>query len=593
MSKNELYNTDNSSLALCLSGGGLRATFFHLGVIKALRQHKIDDHTLLHKVREIYSVSGGSIIAAHMIKNWEKYCGTDEEFERAAEELCKFANYDLRGRIIRRWVLSLVFVIPRLLGGSRTYWLAKEYEHLFEKSNLADFYKPGVVKKRPILHILTTSFKTGELCSFSPEGFEVNQRDSTGKITLLKTQADMLNLSYAVAASSAFPPLFPPIKLTSNMLGAPLDAEFMFPIYLSDGGVFDNLGFEKFNFTHLNLGSGGEGANVVLLSNAGSSFRSDMKNSFYGVISRNVRATDIMMRRVAENTEERASQMTSASVVDVRIGKTVNDGTLPITTQQRLRFVRTDLDRFSPKLVQMLVEHGFRVGKQALIDKGYILNELTDQTQPLVDNKVFDLEAQRAARRSLGNFNLRDWTTYLLIILLIVFVCTSGKIGWAAWMTKAAEKGERDALIKYNRELSDKVAASDQSQARIEILEAKISELSKKLPATTLPSPNTQVDPNQYHVWIQFAGSIKREEMIAFGQKINSTWPNIPGADRGGERTRLADGRNEVRYGPLSDKKAAEKLTEDIVNTGFFGPMNQPKQNSQIPSGSLEIWVSR
>jgi predicted acylesterase/phospholipase RssA len=52
-----------SESALCLSGGGLRATFFHFGVVKALA-----DADRLKNIKHIISVSGGSILAGHMIR---------------------------------------------------------------------------------------------------------------------------------------------------------------------------------------------------------------------------------------------------------------------------------------------------------------------------------------------------------------------------------------------------------------------------------------------------------------------------------------------------------------------------------------------
>jgi hypothetical protein len=86
---------------LCLSGGGFRATLFHLGVIRALR-----DYGLLGRVARIYSVSGGSILAAHLVLKWERYTGTEDTFRETAQELIDFVRSDLRGRLVRRWVVA-------------------------------------------------------------------------------------------------------------------------------------------------------------------------------------------------------------------------------------------------------------------------------------------------------------------------------------------------------------------------------------------------------------------------------------------------------------------------------------------------------
>src|SRR5262245_5512597 len=88
-------------IGLALSGGGFRATLFHLGLIRFLYEAG-----LLSQVTHITSVSGGSIIAAHLGLNWDRYTGTDEEFQAAASELIAFIRLDVRNRIVRRYPLA-------------------------------------------------------------------------------------------------------------------------------------------------------------------------------------------------------------------------------------------------------------------------------------------------------------------------------------------------------------------------------------------------------------------------------------------------------------------------------------------------------
>ena len=56
-----------SGIALCLSGGGYRAMLFHLGTLKRLNELQ-----MLPELRRISSVSGGSILAAHVGLHWDK-----------------------------------------------------------------------------------------------------------------------------------------------------------------------------------------------------------------------------------------------------------------------------------------------------------------------------------------------------------------------------------------------------------------------------------------------------------------------------------------------------------------------------------------
>src|SRR6476659_3369659 len=110
---------------LCLSGGGFRATLYHLGVISALR-----DIDLLSGVKEIFSVSGGSIVAAHLLLNWKKYNSkSGDEFRQIAGELIAFIRSDVRGRLIRRWVLA--GCMPRY---RRVNQLIAAYDDLYEKA---------------------------------------------------------------------------------------------------------------------------------------------------------------------------------------------------------------------------------------------------------------------------------------------------------------------------------------------------------------------------------------------------------------------------------------------------------------------------
>ena len=74
-----------SRMGLALSGGGFRATLYHLGVIRFLR-----DAGALNRVSHMTSVSGGSIAAAHLVMNWDRYTGSDEEFDQAADQLLAF-----------------------------------------------------------------------------------------------------------------------------------------------------------------------------------------------------------------------------------------------------------------------------------------------------------------------------------------------------------------------------------------------------------------------------------------------------------------------------------------------------------------------
>jgi len=99
----ELVPDGGQRIELALSGDGFRATLYHLGVIRYL--HEVG---LLGRVSHVCSVSGGSIIAAHLVLNWERYTGNSDDFDASARELVEFTLSDLRGSIVLSWLFSFL-----------------------------------------------------------------------------------------------------------------------------------------------------------------------------------------------------------------------------------------------------------------------------------------------------------------------------------------------------------------------------------------------------------------------------------------------------------------------------------------------------
>lgn len=90
---------------LALSGGGFRATLFHLGVIRYLCETG-----RLEEITHIASVSGGSILAAHLVMNWSDYKNKDpRSFGNSAQKIIDFVQRDVRGRVFRFWLFVRFF----------------------------------------------------------------------------------------------------------------------------------------------------------------------------------------------------------------------------------------------------------------------------------------------------------------------------------------------------------------------------------------------------------------------------------------------------------------------------------------------------
>jgi predicted acylesterase/phospholipase RssA len=230
----------SNKFGLALSGGGLRGCLYHLGIVRFLH-----DVGILPQVTHITAVSGGSIFAAHLALNWDRYNGSANDFDAAASDIISFVRLDVRNRILRRFPLAIPLRWSlRLLGRtsrklSRTGLLEYHYEkYLYGQRSLFE------LPEKPQLHILATNLSEGCLCSFHRNGLLMVRRQQKSRFRIDRIHIGLATVPMAVTASSAFPGFFPPLELTAVEVGANV-GEFGRQAY-TDGGVYDNLGVRMF-----------------------------------------------------------------------------------------------------------------------------------------------------------------------------------------------------------------------------------------------------------------------------------------------------------------------------------------------------------
>jgi predicted acylesterase/phospholipase RssA len=355
--------TAQGRIALCLSGGGFRATFFHLGVIRLLR-----DASLLEMVTDVFSVSGGSIIAGHLARRWSDYVNppadqldrlavsdvleSDRKFHQAATELIRVGLADLRGRIARRWLL-LGWLLPRF---RRTRQLELHLSRLYGNIQLG-----MLPEDAPAFRFLSTSLTTGDCCFFSRNGYTILRRDGTRQ----SFPATHVALGRAVAASAAFPPVFPPLAFEPRELHAE-GHDISYTERLADGGVFDNTGLWALEREVADKTI--EPVTFVIVSDASMGFDWKVRPTYSGILRRNVRASDILMERVAGL--QRVNNIGQTPVFWLSLHDLITasyaGALLPFQTQDpgdqaQLKFVRTDLDVFGSNVIRALVMHGYEV----------------------------------------------------------------------------------------------------------------------------------------------------------------------------------------------------------------------------------------
>ena len=250
--------TPTPGIALALSGGGFRATLFHLGSL-----WRLNEMGWLPKLKVITSVSGGSITAGYLGVRWKVLDFNDQgvaaNFEEAiVKPLRKFCQgtYDI-------WAGALG-LLPGVGGGDV---VAESYrEHLFGDATLQDL--PDETKA-PRFILYATSLQTGASVRFSKtflRDYKVGRIDNP-----------TVPLSKAVAASSAFPPVLSPVNVEANPGDWSREEGNVYHddpalkerLVLTDGGVYDNMGLEAVFDRY----------ETVLVSDAGAPFELDRSPS--------------------------------------------------------------------------------------------------------------------------------------------------------------------------------------------------------------------------------------------------------------------------------------------------------------------------
>jgi predicted acylesterase/phospholipase RssA len=428
-------------IGLALSGGGFRATLFHLGLIRFLR-----DADILRQVTHITSVSGGSIMAAHLALHWDRYTGSPEEFDKAAAHLLDFIRLDVRNRIVRRFPLGLLLRWPRRILGlsnrqlTRTGLLERQYQqHLYGDKSLFE------LPQAPELHILATNLSEGCLCSFNRDGLWMMQQQG-GRPEIERVRIGLMTVPMAVAASSAFPGFFPPLELTGRDVGA-RGGEFVRQAY-TDGGVFDNLGVRMYRWLTPLL-TGDKALDGVLVSDVGKAFEVQLNSRAGGLVRTAMRASDILMDRVWQLENENFQDtfgFVFARFTDV-VGLHEDATALHPEVQRQTANIRTDLDAFSHLEISCLIRHGYCMGRKACRSRPDLFtaelptnppwdpvppanipqNAATSGDGMIQEPAAATIQAralQQSASRTIWRnlFRLRDWTSYIYVPLLFLLL---------------------------------------------------------------------------------------------------------------------------------------------------------------------------
>jgi NTE family protein len=221
--------TPESGVGLCLSGGGYRAMLFHVGAL-----WRLNEAGYLPSLDRVSSVSGGSITAGVLAQGWTSLEFDSENVAQAFGSKVVEPIRRLAGRTLDARAIATGVALPRVSVGDRI--VSAYRDHLFGTFGLQD------LPDTPRFVFNATNLQSGALWRMEKR----RMRDwRVGEVP-----SPRLDLATAVAASSAFPPFLSPVVLDlaeddyTPATGVLQRAPFTTRVFLSDGGVYDNLGLE-------------------------------------------------------------------------------------------------------------------------------------------------------------------------------------------------------------------------------------------------------------------------------------------------------------------------------------------------------------
>lgn len=291
-------------LGLSLSGGGYRATAFHLGTLNKLQEMKI-----LQQADVISTISGGTITGAFYCLEKDDYDNFKNTLYESLQKKSVIRKVLLSFTFLKLVLFTLLFFIPAIyflttanawlfpvLIVAFIFILLKFQFYIFPVSKrIEKIYDEFFCKKktlsqlpeRPALVIGSTNLQTARPFTFSKNWMQ----DSTYQYRKppIKFKSGDFPISRAVMASSCVPFAFTPVKIAEEFFLTPADAKEVHPL-LVDGGVYDNQGIHKI------MQDGSYECAYIIASDAGGGSKGEL--SIRNTISLLISTVDVFMTRI-------------------------------------------------------------------------------------------------------------------------------------------------------------------------------------------------------------------------------------------------------------------------------------------------------
>lgn len=369
---------------LALSGGGYRATLFHLGALR-----RLNELGLLHRMDEVSSVSGGSIMSGQLATYIVRHGGRldqpitpDDWNQHVATPLYTLTEQDIRtGPILRRYLIPWNWF-------SSTTAINAVADRLYE--DLTDVMLKDLPMKPDFV------FNATEM------GFGANWEMRAWRMGSYRTGYMLPSpsdwpVARAVAASAAFPPVLQPMKVEYDKeqfkgytwsangqrrpsgpqsVAYPIDDQCwktqdwkkgMEDLRLSDGGVYDNFGLEPI----------WKDRKFVFVSDGGMTLPAQSDEGFTSRLSR----WSGIMSEQAGSLRKRMLFLLSEQTPIYWAIKQGSDEPPAYSNELAANFIsyiRTDLNGFSEVERKILENHGYMVADQAVKKVAHALTLLVN-----------------------------------------------------------------------------------------------------------------------------------------------------------------------------------------------------------------------
>jgi len=434
-------------IGLALSGGGFRASLYHIGTLFYLAE--ID---MLRYVEVISTVSGGSIIGVYYYLQLKKLLEDRENSELTREDYINLVE-DVANNFLKKIEINNFRMesFIKKISQNLTESMIDEFQEKFYDNRLMkelkispkidgkkikdfnpSFQNIEINNKVPRLIINATLLNNGHNWQFTVEGM--------GESEYMYDEHIDKNLSYpfisyenicgdirvgdAVVASAAVPMIFDPVEfyITND------ECKYLNPkgkkVRLCDGGVYDNLGLASIVNDECKYIIISDGSKQLRDTFYPSHFRFDILN----------RTQDILMTKNRDIEYRYAKELERVGVVESVIVSHMRDECLEGDLRElfeKVSNIRTDLDSFNEIESYAIIYTGYKIAFKAFECKskhtsGYeIINSFEnyyEKHQEEVINKLSISSKTLFKIYDIVKLKIKNFEIFAVVVLLTILI---------------------------------------------------------------------------------------------------------------------------------------------------------------------------